>query len=416
MRLKLTISFAYVVAIVFGVQIATALCASRTLVRKETTCQGKKLIRAECTFFQDAAIGHSNVLKISCFDDNCSLSIGLPGDTTVLPETHVHLGEHIILKSGALWKQEVFAREDGCLEWLAVLDHAPSSCSLSFPILTQNLVFYFQDSLSDSEKSSGAERADSVLYSWAVYRSAATGDRRHVPSYGTGKAFHIYRPRVWDSSGDSCWADLRVDTLGNILTIVLDPAYLKRAIYPVTIDPTFGFSAGGASSTALSTVEAWGNKNSQYFFTSDGSEHVDSLYAYLKSYAAGTYYADLAVYTVESGNPSLRAGSAVTVSGSGSTVARRGVAVDESLTDGSVYTLCVGNPINGARVQYDSGISGQNSRQTSSTELGASWNHTVDGTMLLSIYAVYSQGVSGVTQLPPRRKRAQQSWLNSGER
>ncbi|HKK19955.1 MAG TPA: hypothetical protein VJ983_00670, partial [candidate division Zixibacteria bacterium] len=385
MRHRLIVSLVFIV-ISLGVQVTTAIPASYTLFKQETTCEGMKLTRAECTFSRDSVTGSSNVLKISCFDDGCSLSIKLPGDSGVVQGTIDHRGGRVTLRDGAISRHEIFTREDSCVEWLAILDRAPSSCSLSLPILTQNLVFYFQDSLSDYEKSLGAERADSVVNSWAVYRSAASNESRNVRRYGTEKAFHIYRPKVWDGSGDSCWADLRIDTVKEALTIILDSAYLKHAVYPVAIDPTFGFSAGGASSTALSTVEAWGNKNSQHFFTSDGSEQIDSLYAYLKSYSAGTYYADLALYTVESGNPSVRVGTAGTVSGSGSAVTWRGVAVDESLTAGSVYTLCIGNPFNGTRVQYDSGISGQNSRQTNSTELESSWNHTVDGTMLLSIY------------------------------
>lgn len=309
--------------------------------------------------------------------------------------------------------QEIFLREDGCLEWLLCLESRPVANQFIFPLIIRGLTFYYQDGLSDFEKSLGSERPDSVVNSWAAYYSSPMADRRGT---STGKAFHIYRPRIWDSSGDSVWADLWIDAEASQLTIKIDPIFLDRAVYPVTIAPTFGFSTAGASSTALSTVEAWGNKNSAYFFTADGTETVDSLYACLKSYSAGTYYADIAMYTVESGNPSQRAGNAATVSGAGSSVTWRGVDIGESLTNGTTYSLCVGNPINGTRIQYDTGISGQNSRQTTSTQLGATWDHVVNGTMLLSIYAVYSTGTSspGVSSL--RRQKEQQSWIHTGGR
>ncbi len=378
------------------------LTDSTPLYRAVQTKTGGQFTRASVEFEQAKAETDEAMLRFACFDNRCSMSIALPSIDRPAP-----------VKASA---HEVFVREDSCVEWSVILAAAPDTNVLTYPIQTEGLVFYYQDTLNDLEKSFGAERPDSVIYSWAAYRSVEQMNNPDPTEFGIGKAFHVYRPKVWDSNTDTVWADLGIDTVQGRLSIRIDPAFLKRAHYPVTIDPTFGFSSGGASSTSLSAVEAWGNKNGQYFYTAGGGEHIDSLYAYLKSYSAGTYYADLAVYSVESGNPSERLGSAATVPGSGSAVTWRGINVNATVASGVTYTLCIGDPVNGTRVQYDSGISGQNSRQTTSTLLGPTWNHNVDGTMLLSIYAVYSTGEVPQHQISMRRRKAQQRWLNTGER
>ena len=63
--------------------------------------------------------------------------------------------------------------------------------------------------------------------------------------YKTGKFCHIYRPKIFDAAGRWIWGGLEFD--GDSLFIIIDEKWLKRARYPVTVDPVIGTSTVGAS-------------------------------------------------------------------------------------------------------------------------------------------------------------------------
>ena len=49
-----------------------------------------------------------------------------------------------------------------------------------------------------------------------------------------------------DAAGNETWGDLHVDTDAGILSVTVDQEWLDRAIYPVVVDPTLGYTAKGA--------------------------------------------------------------------------------------------------------------------------------------------------------------------------
>ena len=63
--------------------------------------------------------------------------------------------------------------------------------------------------------------------------------------YKSGKAFHIYRPKIFDSNDNWVWADLHIE--GEIATITIPQDFLDNAQYPVIVDPTIGYTVIGAS-------------------------------------------------------------------------------------------------------------------------------------------------------------------------
>ncbi|MBU2635312.1 hypothetical protein KJ841_02465, partial [Patescibacteria group bacterium] len=67
-------------------------------------------------------------------------------------------------------------------------------------------------------------------------------------------AFHIYRPKVYDAEGKEIWGELNIDEEKGILTVIVDQNWLDNAVYPVVIDPTFGYTTLGASELALTGV------------------------------------------------------------------------------------------------------------------------------------------------------------------
>jgi len=124
---------------------------------------------------------------------------------------------------------------------------------ITFPINSSSLEFYYQPELTQKEIDDGAYRPDNVVGSYAVYHSSKKNYVIGQVNYGTGKAFHIYRPMLIDSKGGTVYADLIITE--NSLTIDFSKIseWLEKANYPVTIDPEFGYTgAGGSSDTYYS--------------------------------------------------------------------------------------------------------------------------------------------------------------------
>src|SRR5271157_2105084 len=142
--------------------------------------------------------------------------------------------------------------EDGGVEFEFTLNQKPDRNSFVFPIETRNLVFHYQPELTDDEKAQGFCRPDNVVGSYAVYhalRGNVHNGEAVAQKYKTGKAFHIYRPKVTDAQGNSVWAQLCIDADQGTLTITVPQDFLDSATYPVTVDPTFGYTSLGATSS-----------------------------------------------------------------------------------------------------------------------------------------------------------------------
>lgn len=84
-----------------------------------------------------------------------------------------------------------------------------------------------------------------VIGSYAVYHKTKANHRVGSTNYATGKAFHIYRPKAIDANGAEVWAELSYSH--GTLSVTVSPEWLAKASYPVTVDPTLGYTSVGAS-------------------------------------------------------------------------------------------------------------------------------------------------------------------------
>ena len=146
--------------------------------------------------------------------------------------------------------------ERGAFEYEVILKNKPVSNILNLNIESQGLTFYYQPNVSPEEMAklmgdSEVDYPENVRGSYAVYHESKSGHQLGQTDYQTGKAFHIYRPRLTDVSGRAVWADFNDDaqTSGH-LTIIMPQDFLEQAVYPVTIDPTFGQTSCGVGSSA----------------------------------------------------------------------------------------------------------------------------------------------------------------------
>lgn len=137
--------------------------------------------------------------------------------------------------------------EDGGYEFEVILNEKPSSNVIEFSIKTKGLDFFYQPPLTKEEIKNGAYRPENVVGSYAVYHKTRKNNYIGGKEYKTGKAFHIYRPKIIDKNGEWVWGELNVDEEKQLLTVTIPQGFLDSAIYPIIVDPTFGYTSVGAS-------------------------------------------------------------------------------------------------------------------------------------------------------------------------
>jgi len=136
---------------------------------------------------------------------------------------------------------------EDAFEFDTIFDKRPSSDRMTFNILSRNLEFWYQPTLTPTEIADGHNRPDRVVGSYAVFYKDCPPNFEGGKVYKVGKAFHLYRPQLIDDKGDTAWAVLNVNTVTNQLTIDLPTAWMNKAKYPVHVDPTFGFTGIGGT-------------------------------------------------------------------------------------------------------------------------------------------------------------------------
>jgi hypothetical protein len=175
--------------------------------------------------------------------------------------------EEIIERDSQGIERTYTVNDEGGVEFDTILYEKPETNSIDYPIETKGLTFYYQPPLNQENQKEGITctettcydkdgkvtsfRPESVVGSYAVYHESKQGDfsKSGGQNYKTGKAFHVYRPKVTDASGKETWGTLNIDDQNRTLTVTVDQDWLNTATYPVTIDPIFGYDGGPSSMT-----------------------------------------------------------------------------------------------------------------------------------------------------------------------
>lgn len=180
--------------------------------------------------------------------------------------------------------------EDGGLEIELHLKHKPDTNRFDFSIQTKGLNFYYQPALTEEEIEEGVERPDNVVGSYAVYHATNRDNRIGGKEYKTGKFCHIYRPHITDADGNETWGELELDEQSGLLTVVVPQAFLGKAVYPVVVDPTFGYTSVGASNVGTSWYVCSGK------FSPEFNGTVSTFHTYTSNNSSNTYTLDNAIY------------------------------------------------------------------------------------------------------------------------
>jgi hypothetical protein len=230
---------------------------------------------------QKASSTFKPMVTLNRWGNEASMDIGLPN----IILSRATLSDGIISTEDDSYKVNIYGLTDlkakselGGLEFELVLKRKPPTNSFSFNLNLNNLVAYYQPPLTQ-EYSNGwsdecscnitatetevtdaetgevlVHRPENVVGSYAVYhttRGNAHRGKATAEKYKVGKAFHIYRPHLVDAVGEETWADLNI--ANGQLTITVDQAWLNSAVYPVIVDPTFGFTGIGGTTTEGTT-------------------------------------------------------------------------------------------------------------------------------------------------------------------
>lgn len=165
------------------------------------------------------------------------------------------------------YKCQVYETSHG-LEWDIVLAERPLTNSFSLKV-DSSLAWWYQPTLTEEYNQKDCEvwtstyvklktgqefyRPENVTGSYAVYGSG-WGNQ-----YKTGKFMHVYRPKIYDSKGGWVWGELSYNV--GVLTIIVPQGFLDTAIYPVTIDPSFGYATQGGSNTGFGAAAVFAGEH-----------------------------------------------------------------------------------------------------------------------------------------------------------
>ena len=195
------------------------------------------------------------------------------------------------------YKSEIYETDTG-IEWDIILPSFPKTNVFSYQVEgSKQLNWYYQPALNpadypkeyvvndthafDDKGNLIDHRPVNAVGSYAVY-----GDRQGN-EYMTGKIMHVYRPLIIDAHGESVWGNLVY--YSGILSVVVPSDFLASAVYPVRVDPSFGYTSLGVTSNAVAEYIRASN------FTS-GVGQITSITTYLNNAADNVINFDCAIY------------------------------------------------------------------------------------------------------------------------
>ena len=195
--------------------------------------------------------------KINRWENECNFSIRLIDDVADAPKLQTKGNKIKFIKKKTETHFFDVPKTDEmpeCYEFEIILKEKPVTNKVQMSIETKGLVFYYQPELTQKEIDEGCFRPENVIGSYAVYHDGKQGDysKMGLKNYRAGKAFHIYRPKIIDNAGKEVWGKLNITD--NLLTVEIPQEFLDNAMYPVIVDPTFGYETIGGSN-GIATVE-----------------------------------------------------------------------------------------------------------------------------------------------------------------
>ena len=314
-------------------------------------------------------------VKFKKWDNESNLSVGII-ETGELSEFTQETDEKIIWETNS--KIANFYSLDDGYEFEIILKEKPVSNIIDLSIETKDLRFEFQPYLTEEESYTKSRTCpENAEGSYAVYH---TYKKNNI--YRTGKAFHIYRPKIFDAQGRWAWGSLNINVQAGILQITIPQSILNDGTYPLVVDPEFGYSSVG------SQTQAGGGGKMTWYGHGDSNGVAGTLtevHGYFKRSAAGAdtcgcTYGNNNIYDVYDGVTSRN------LTTSFQQFSDTGLALPISAGERYITAGLIGSPKRPS-VAYDisTGTDGGNVM----SEITLIW--TTDNTKEYSVWAVYEE-------------------------
>jgi hypothetical protein len=285
---------------------------------------------------------------------------------------------------------------EGAYKFVWYLKEKPTTNVFTFGIQTKGLDFFYQPIYTEEEILEFAKNGDhknrDAMGSYAVYHSAKGGmNDKDGKEYKTGKAFHIYRPRLIDSNGNWTWGELSIDIENGLYIVRIPQDFLDKAVYPIKSNDTFGYTTIGAN---LDTSAG------QYgsIFASGSAGDITSLSGALVT--MGGEQMGPVIY--DSSYNRLAIGSAITTPTTYPIVAFTSQSIAYTMSSAN-YWLCWSGNSGGLRaIAYDAGTTNQGGVSAGSYQPDP-WEPNLNNNKY-SVYATYTAGGGGgtVVEDPPQ--------------
>ena len=298
----------------------------------------------------------------------------------------------------------------GAYEFDITLNEKPSTNKVEMSIETKGLKFYYQPPLTEEFQNGYSEefqkeivvietdvkdlegnvlvhRPENVVGSYAVYHESKQGDYSQMggKNYRAGKAFHIYRPKIFDSAGTEVWGELKITD--SILTVEIPQEFLDKAVYPVrhAAGLEFGYHTNGQSSVSSTGGRACANVATP----AGGDGDVSKISIYLDTtynlYIKGVLWLQSTGAVITNGVTDEN-----TNAGSGLTWYDLTYSTQPEVTNGVNYYVGYVPLYSGRTLHYDTGDSGDGGRDWNSYTPPASFDSPTNTTYKFSAYATYS--------------------------
>ena len=286
-------------------------------------------------------------VKLKQWDNETNFSVRLIDDEPGVPQIKTEGNKIKFIKS----KREAhFYDIKNGYEFEVLLKKKPKTNKVQMSIETKGLSFYYQSELTQEEKDEGAKRPENVIGSYAVYHESKAGDysQMGLKNYRAGKAFHIYRPKIIDSAGKEVWGILNVDEKKKLLTVEIPQKFLDNAVYPVIVDPTFGYETAGTSGTFdLSTL-----RTRKGIPSSNGT--ATSISCSCSNNEASQHNLEFALYNNDSSYNQDTDGGIISASAS-KDWRTLSFSTQPSVVNGTAYKVVVWSDSSEVKMYYDSG-------------------------------------------------------------
>lgn len=172
--------------------------------------------------------------------------------------------------------------EEGAFEHEVILNTKPASNLIQWSINTKDFAFLHQGALTQAEIDAGAERPDKYVDCIIAYHATKSNYVVGQKNYKTGQAFIIERIKLTDANNATAWATQDIDYATGVWTATLPQAFLDSAVYPVTVDPTFGQTSVGSTAGAITGNSAIAMSGT----TGSNAGRVLTIQAYIKTTAS----------------------------------------------------------------------------------------------------------------------------------